>query len=48
MTKDFSIDWPVAYAGFLLGSVVIDWGTYHALKVFEARATKRILEAKGR
>jgi magnesium transporter len=47
MTKDFNIEWPLAYAGFLLGSVVVGWGTYHALKFFEARATKRILEEKG-
>ena len=47
MTKDANIEWPVAYAGFLIGSAVIGWGTYHALKYFEARATKRILEATG-
>ena len=47
MTKDFNIDWPVAYTGFLLGSAVVGWGTYHVLKFFEARAAKRILEDKG-
>jgi magnesium transporter len=47
MSKDFNIEWPFAYAGFLLGSAVIGWATYHALKYFEARATKRILEEKA-
>jgi magnesium transporter len=47
MTKEFNIGWPVAYAGFLIGSAVVGWGTYHALRFFEARATKRILEANG-
>ncbi len=47
MSKDFNIDWPMAYAGFVLGSVVVGWGTYHVLKFLEARATRRILGAKG-
>jgi hypothetical protein len=47
MTRDYNIGWPVAYAGFLLGSVIIGWGTYHVLKFFEARAARRNLEAKG-
>ena len=47
MTKDYHIGWPLAYAGFLLGSVVIGWATYHVLKFFEARAARRMLEEKG-
>ena len=47
MTKDYNIDWRLAYAGFLLGSVVIGWATYHVLKHFEARAARRALEEKG-
>ena len=47
MSKDFNIGWPVAYAGFLIGSVVVGWATYHVLKFFEARAARRILEDKG-
>lgn len=47
MTKDFNIGWPSAYAGFLLGAVLIGWATYHILKFFEAREAKRILSAKG-
>ena len=47
MTKEFNIGWPLAYSGFLLGSAVIGWATYHALKFFEARHARRILEAKG-
>ena len=47
MTKDYNVDWPVAYAGFLFGSVVIGWATYHVLKFYEARAARRITEVKG-
>ena len=47
MTRDFNIGWPLAYAGFLFGSVVVGWGTYYVLKFFEARAAKRTLEEKG-
>ena len=47
MTKDFNVEWPLAYAGFLLGSVIIGWATYHVLKTFEARAARRMLEEKG-
>ena len=45
ITKEFNLDWPVAYAGFILGSAVIGWATYHALKYFEARESKRMLSA---
>ena len=44
MTKDFNVEWPVAYSGFLLGSVLIGWSTYHFLKFFEARAARKILK----
>jgi len=47
MTKDFDIPWPAAYAGFLAGSAIIGWATYHLLKFFEAREARRILAAKG-
>ena len=47
MTKDYNIGWPVAYAGFLLGSALVGWGTYLVLKFFEARAATRALEVKG-
>jgi magnesium transporter len=47
MTKDYDIGWPAAYAGFMLGSVIIGWATYHVLKMYEARATKRNQEQKG-
>jgi magnesium transporter len=48
MTKGtFDIDWPVAYAGFLLACGLIGWATYHVLKYFEAREARRTLEAKG-
>jgi magnesium transporter len=48
MTKDFNIDWPWAYMGFIVGSALIGWATYHALKIFEARQAKRNLVAKDR
>ena len=44
MTKDFNVEWPVAYGGFLLGSVLIGWSTYHFLKFFEARAARKTLK----
>ncbi len=47
MTKDYNIGWPVAYAAFMLGSVIVGWGTYVALKLFEARAVRRSLEEKA-
>jgi magnesium transporter len=47
MTKDFNINWPVAYGSFLLGSALVGWLTYQLLKVFETREAKRILEAKA-
>jgi hypothetical protein len=43
MTGDFDIPWPVAYSGFLLGSIALGWATYHVLKFYEARATRRVL-----
>lgn len=46
MTKDFHVDWPFAYAGFLVVSALIGWGTYHALKFFETRSTKQKMDAK--
>ncbi|HEX8962205.1 MAG TPA: CorA family divalent cation transporter [Rhodocyclaceae bacterium] len=46
MTKDFDIPWPAAYAGFILGSALVGWGTYHLLKHYEARQARRALEAK--
>jgi len=47
MTRDYNIGWPLAYAGFLLGSVVVGWGTYLVLKYYEARAAKRMREDKA-
>jgi len=47
MSKDFNLEWPVAYAGFLVCSALIGWGTYHVLKFMEAREARRVLEAKG-
>ena len=47
MTRDFNIGWPAAYGGFVVGSALIGWATYHALKLFEAREAKRLLEEKG-
>ncbi len=46
MTKEYNVGWPVAYAGFLIGSALIGWGTHLALKYFEARANRRLLDPK--
>jgi magnesium transporter len=48
MTKDFNIGWPVAYGGFLLGSALIGWATYHVLKAFEARQAVQAVTEKSR
>ena len=47
IAKEFNIGWPIAYAGFIAGSAIVGWGTYHALRFFEARRVKGALEAKG-
>ena len=47
MSKDFNIDWPLAYGGFLVCSALIGWATYHILKLLEAREARKILEGKG-
>ena len=44
MTSDYDIRWPFAYAGFLVGSALVGWATYHVLKVYEARVARRMLE----
>ena len=47
MSKDFGIGWPLAYAGFMIGSVLVGWGTYLALRYIEARATRRALGGRA-
>jgi magnesium transporter len=47
MSGDLGIRWPVAYGIFLVGSALIGWATYNAIKIFEARQAKRMLEATG-
>jgi magnesium transporter len=46
MAKDLNLEWPVAYAGFLVGSGLIGLATYHLLRLFEAREARRVVEAK--
>ncbi len=46
MAKELNVGWPIAYAGFIAGSAIVGWATYHALRYFEARRAKRALEAK--
>ncbi|MFO1393296.1 MAG: CorA family divalent cation transporter [Steroidobacteraceae bacterium] len=45
MTGDLHVSWPVAYAGFAVASILIGWGTYHVLKIVEAREAKRLIAA---
>jgi magnesium transporter len=42
------IPWPIAYTGFVLGSAVIGWATYHLLKYFEARQARQAIADKLR
>jgi magnesium transporter len=48
MATDLDVSWPVAYAGFALGSIIVGWGTYRFLRYFEAREARRVLEAMSR
>jgi magnesium transporter len=41
MTKDFNVEWPVAYGAFMVGMVIVGWGTYSILKLFERRKVKK-------
>jgi magnesium transporter len=43
MTSDLGIKWPVAYAGFLVGSALVGWVSYRALKLYEVRQARRSL-----
>jgi magnesium transporter len=45
MAGDFGIGWPLAYAGFVGVSVLVGWGTYHVLKMIEAREARRVFES---
>ena len=47
ITREFAIGWPLAYGGFLVGSALVGWATYQAMKLVEARAARRSLSAKG-
>ncbi len=47
MAGDLHVSWPVAYLAFAVGSIVIGWGTYHVLKLVEAREARRLLERRA-
>jgi len=47
MFGDLGIRWPVAYGIFLVGSALIGWATYTAIRAYEARQAKRMLDATG-
>jgi magnesium transporter len=47
MSGDLGIRWPVAYGAFLAGSALIGWATYTAIRAYEARQAKKMLEATG-
>lgn len=47
MFGDLGIRWPVAYSIFIVGSALIGWATYTAIRAYEARQAKRMLEATG-
>ena len=47
MSGDLGIRWPVAYGIFLVGSALIGWATYNAIRIFEARQARRMLDATG-
>jgi magnesium transporter len=41
------VPWPVSYAGFVVGSALVGWATYHLLRYYEARQAKRAVIAKS-
>jgi len=47
MSGDLGVRWPVAYGIFLVGSALIGWATYNAIRIYEARQARRMLEATG-
>jgi magnesium transporter len=47
MAGDLGVRWPIAYAGFVAASILVGWGTYHVLKLIEAREAKRVLQSSG-
>jgi magnesium transporter len=47
MSGDLGVRWPMAYGIFLVGSALIGWATYNAIRIYEARQAKRMLEATG-
>ncbi|NJD33054.1 MAG: magnesium transporter CorA [Gammaproteobacteria bacterium] len=47
MAGNFDVSWPVAYGAFVVCAIAIGWGTYHVLKLVEAREAKRLLRAKS-
>jgi magnesium transporter len=48
MAEHFGIDGPAAYALFILGAVLVGWGTYQILRILEAREARRVIEASTR
>jgi magnesium transporter len=42
------ISWPVAYGAFTLGMIILGFASYHALRYFEQRKTKKLLAAYRR
>jgi magnesium transporter len=48
MAEHFGIGGTAAYALFILGAVVVGWGTYQILRILEAREARRVIEANTR
>jgi magnesium transporter len=47
MSKEMNVDWPVAYAGFIAGSAIIGWATFHFLRYYDARQANRAMQTRG-
>jgi magnesium transporter len=45
MATDLRVTWPVAYACFVAGAILVGWATYQVLRLVEAREARRQLEA---
>jgi magnesium transporter len=46
MTEGFS--WPLAYGAFTIAMIILGFASYHALRYFEQRTTRRLIAAHRR
>jgi magnesium transporter len=45
MATDLRVTWPVAYAAFVAGAILVGWATFQVLRFVESREARRQIEA---